>query len=132
MQAIGRHAQILGHAAARGDAEQAVLSATVAMSRRTLVTVSARGDRFERDVRSARKRHAFADGINHAGHFVARLQSGDIAQYAAEDVQIAAADANSRNADAHPTRSRFGHFAVDDVQLSADLNKPLLSSAGSA
>ena len=84
-----------------------------------LVTFAARGDRFERDIGTARERHPFANGVDYAGHFMSGLQSGDVAQHAAEDVQVAAADADRRNADAHPTGHRFGYFAIDHVQLSA-------------
>src|SRR5262249_9378062 len=91
---------------------QPMLRTAVAMARRTLKALAARSDRFERDLRADAERDAVAEAVDHAGHLVTRLQAGRIADRAAIDVQVAAADADRADADAHPTRRRFRYLSL--------------------
>ena len=52
---------------------EAVLGTAIAMAGRALKALAARRDRFERDLRAGRERHAVADRVDDAGDFVARL-----------------------------------------------------------
>ena len=119
MQTIRWHAQVFRHTATRGNAEQSMLGTTIAVAGAALMAFSTRRERFERDIRSVCEGHAFTNGVDHARHFVTGLQSGDFPQHAAEDVQVASADPHCGDSDTHPTCGGLGHFAVDDVQLSA-------------